>query len=158
LWRHGFVDNLVKNKLPKNTTEYNFLRKPGWNEGDPIHLPNLLLHLYQSPGDCGDDEYFLLRLPKRKDKRLEYERLTMKNNTNIGYGVHLQQGPAGMRFQIVAAIIAGILAVSCSAITDKVRADSQLSFPWSICSFLWGIFILFLNLWKEWLEKRYSIT
>jgi hypothetical protein len=70
----------------------------------------------------------------------------------------LQQGPAGMRFQTVAAIIAGILAVSISAIIDKVRADSQVSFPWSICSFSWGIFILLLNISKEWFEKRYSIT
>jgi hypothetical protein len=83
----------------------------------------------------------------------------MENNTNnIGYGVHLQQGPAGTRFQFVTAIIAGILAVSISLIIDKMSGISQLSFPWTICAFLWGIFILLLNICKEWLEKRYSIT
>lgn len=147
MWRHGRVDHLLENKLPKNTDEYEFLKKPRWKEGDPIHLPTLLLHLYNKPEEFGDDSAFLLRVPKRKSKRLIYRPLTKENKlNNIGYGIHLQQGPAEMPFQAIVVVVAAVIAVLFSTIIDRVLGGQQLSFPWTICGFLWAISIALLNL------------
>ena len=159
LWRHGRVDHLVENKLPKNTAEYEFRQKQDWKEGDPPHLPTFLVHLYHHPEEFGDDEAFLLLAPKRRSERLIYRPMTKDAEpTNIGYGIHLQQGPAEVWFQVIVVITAGILAVIVSTTIDKARGDTQLSFPWTVCSFLWGVLIVLFNAWKDQFREHYSIA
>jgi len=115
--------------------------------------------LYNKPEEFGDDSAFLLRVPKRKGERLIYRPLTAENElNNIGYGIHLQQGPAEMRFQATVVVIAAVVAVLVSTIIDRVLGGKQLSFPWTVCGFLWAIFIALLNLWKEWLKERYGMA
>jgi hypothetical protein len=77
LWREGQVVYPKENKLPKNTVEYEFLKKADWKDRDPVYLtPSILLYLYNNPQGFGDETAFLLRLPKRKGSRLIYKPLT----------------------------------------------------------------------------------
>jgi hypothetical protein len=160
LWRECQVVRPKENRLPQNTAEYEFLKKPDWQDGDPVHLtPSLLLHLYNNPQGFGDETAFLLRLPKRKGNRLMYKPLTEGNEgTNIGYGIHLQQGPAEARFQVIVVVVAAVLAVCICVIVDKKSAGNGPSFPWTVCGFLWGAIIAVLNIWKESLKEHYSMT
>lgn len=149
LWREGQVVDPKEHRLPRDMAEYEFLRKPGWKDGDPVHLtPCLLLHLYNNPQGFGNETVFLLRLPKRRRNRLMYEPPTVSiQRENIGYGIHLQQGPAEARFQVVVVVVAAVAAVCICVIVDKKSADNGPSFPWTVCGFLWGAIVAVLNIW-----------
>jgi len=47
--------------------------------------------------------------------------------------------PLKVWFQFIVVLTAAILAVIVSIIVDKARSDTQLSFPWTVCGFLWGV-------------------
>jgi hypothetical protein len=76
-----------------------------------------------------------------------YEPLTKdKEGTNIGYGIHLQQGPAEAHFQVIVVVVAAVAAVCICVIVDKKSASNGASFPWTVCGFLWGAIIAVLNI------------
>jgi hypothetical protein len=59
------VDNL-KNKIPTDTSEYDFKEVQGLTDGDPPILPGLMLHYYNKPECIIDGGLCLSAFPKRK--------------------------------------------------------------------------------------------
>lgn len=62
--------------------------------------------------------------------------------------------PGFRAVKLIVIVAAAIAALIISIIINKTRGDDQLSFPWAVCAFSWGIFKALLNIWKEWFKVR----
>ncbi|KAH7364897.1 hypothetical protein BKA65DRAFT_492222 [Rhexocercosporidium sp. MPI-PUGE-AT-0058] len=151
LFRRRLVDELKKNKIPTDTSEYDFVQVPGLTEGDSPIPPKLMLHFYEDP-ECIDDGVMCLdALPKRKIEPLYCER----GQSTVGYGIYLKEELDETFFALIRCSIA--LAVGVIGwIAFLARSDLEKNFPWAAVLWISGIGVFALELLKEWLKARFE--
>jgi hypothetical protein len=145
------VDGLTENKIPTDTSEYDFEEVPELKEGDSPIPPRVMLHFYREPECIIDDRLCLNAFPKRKLEPLYWK----KGQLNVGYGIYLKEELNELLF----ALIRGSIALSVGVvgwIIFLIRRDLEKSYPWAAVLWISGIGVCALEVLKEWLKARFD--
>jgi hypothetical protein len=145
------VSDLKENKIPTDTSEYDFEEVQELKDGDSPIPANLMLHFYSKPEDSMDDTWCLNASPKRKIEALYWNR----GQSNVGYGLYLKEELDETMFAIIKGSIAfsvGVIAL----IVFLVRRDLEKSYPWAAVFWISGIGVCALDVLKEWLKARFE--
>jgi hypothetical protein len=145
------VGGLKENKIPTDTSEYDFEEVQELKDGDSPIPPSVMLHFYSTPEHILDDGLCLNAFPKRRLEPLYWKR----GQSNVGYGIYLKEELDEMLF----ALIRGSIALSIGVIgwiVFLVRHDLEKSYPWPAVLWISGIGVCALEVLKEWLKARFE--
>lgn len=142
---------MKENKIPADTSEYDFEEVQELKDGDSPIPPGVMLHFYNTPEHILDDGLCLNAFPKRRLEPLYWKR----GQSNVGYGIYLKEELDEMLF----ALIRGSIALSIGVIgwiVFLVHHDLEKSYPWPAVLWISGIGVCALEVLKEWLKARFE--
>lgn len=146
------IANISKeNELPKDHTEYDFVRPENLSDGDPPIASSLLLHFYNYPEHSSDESHCFPIFPKKR----KYPFRGGSSEANEGYGIYFKEGLDDFLFALIRFSI--ILSVGFIAwIIFLSRLDLQHSYPWAAVLWISTAGICALEVVSEWLKRKFE--
>ena len=145
------MDGLKENKIPSDTSEYEFEEVYGLKDGDSPIPPTMMLHFYNEPEHSIDNRLCLDIFPKRKIEPLYWKR----GQSNVGYGIYLKEEPDELAFVLIRGSI--VLSVGLIGwIIFLARRELEKGFPWAAVLWVSAVGLCTLEVLKEWLKARFE--